>query len=150
MNQPILKATMDAIRAEYQHPHTTNTQKLKESAQQFEALLLKQLFQAMDKTTMRDENPEGLFSGGKHEATFRDMFYDEVSKSYTTPKNHPHIPHPPDMMNTTPSTSLFNTAPSTRQNQRELGLARSIFEQGLMANPDLLDPNTALTQFQTP
>lgn len=145
MSPIIPKTTMDAIRAEYKHPSNPETEKLKASAQQFEAILLKQLFQAMDKTTMRDESGEGLLSGGKHESTFREMFYDEVGKSYTSPPKQQSRAMGLMLENlpqTHPSESLFNNTSTTSAStltERGLGLARSIFEQGLIINPELLE-----------
>lgn len=60
----------------YLNPQDTDRQKLKESAQQFEAVFFKQIMSQMDKTIERT----GFISGGQGEEMFRDMMYDEISK----------------------------------------------------------------------
>ena len=51
--------------------------KLREAAQDFEAVFVNQLLQVMDKTIERSE----FMHGGQGEKVFREMFYQEISKS---------------------------------------------------------------------
>jgi flagellar protein FlgJ len=68
------------MKSTYLHPKDVDRQKLKESAQQFEAIFFKQMIDQMDKTIQRN----GVISGGQGESMFRDMMYDEVSKRMAT------------------------------------------------------------------
>jgi Rod binding domain-containing protein len=54
--------------------------KLRQAAQQFEAVFVQQLLQQMDKTVDRSES---MFNGGSAEDTFRGMFLQEVATSIT-------------------------------------------------------------------
>lgn len=51
--------------------------KLRKAAQDFEAVFVNQLLQVMDKTIKRSE----FMHGGQGEKVFREMFYQEISKS---------------------------------------------------------------------
>jgi Rod binding domain-containing protein len=54
--------------------------KLRQAAQQFEAVFVQQMLQQMDKTVDRSES---MFNGGSAEDTFRGMFLQEVATSIT-------------------------------------------------------------------
>ncbi len=64
----------------YVNPKDVDRKKLKESAQQFEAIFFKQLVDQMDKTVERND----FLSGGQGEEMFRSMMYDEISKKMAT------------------------------------------------------------------
>ncbi|MGD9580046.1 MAG: rod-binding protein [Vampirovibrionia bacterium] len=52
-------------------------EKLKQASQDFEAIFINQLLQVMDKTIERSD----FMHGGQGEKVFREMFYQEISKS---------------------------------------------------------------------
>jgi flagellar protein FlgJ len=60
--------------------HSRNKTRLKEAAQQFEAVFVHQLLQVMDKTVQRSD----FMHGGQGEKIFRDMFYQEIAKEIST------------------------------------------------------------------
>jgi Rod binding domain-containing protein len=64
----------------FANPSGKDDQKLRKAAQEFEAVFVKQLLDAMDKTVDRT----GLLSGGHAEDMFRGMLNDEISKSLST------------------------------------------------------------------
>lgn len=66
------------LRASFSSPKTAGQQKLKDAAQQFEAVFLNQLLEAMEKTVDREES---MLNGGEAESTFRGMLYQEMSGS---------------------------------------------------------------------
>ncbi len=55
-------------------------EKLEETSKEFEAIFFQQMLEAMDKTIDREDS---MFYGGHAEKTFRGMFNQEVSKSFT-------------------------------------------------------------------
>jgi peptidoglycan hydrolase FlgJ len=66
------------LRASFSKPKTAGQQKLKDAAQQFEAVFLNQLLDAMEKTIDREES---MLDGGEAESTFRGMLYQEMAGS---------------------------------------------------------------------
>ena len=73
---------LEQLRSEYANPKNKDQKKMKEVSQQFESIFVKQLFDEMDKTVERDD--DSLLGGGSSESYFRDMMYDEMSKSMST------------------------------------------------------------------
>lgn len=71
---------LSQLKGAYLNPKDVDRQKLKESAQQFEAVFFKQLVEQMDKTVERT----GFLSGGQGEEMFRSMMFDEISKNMAT------------------------------------------------------------------
>lgn len=63
------------IQQDYSHPGDRDHEKLKKSAQEFEAIFFKQVIEQMDKTVERGE----FLTGGAGEEMFRTMLFDEVS-----------------------------------------------------------------------
>jgi peptidoglycan hydrolase FlgJ len=66
------------LRASFKNPKTAGQEKLKNAAQQFEAVFLNQLLEAMEKTVDREDS---MLDGGEAESTFRGMLYQEMSTS---------------------------------------------------------------------
>ncbi|MFN9690901.1 MAG: rod-binding protein [Vampirovibrionales bacterium] len=64
------------LRASFLDPQTPKQKELKTAAQQFEAVFLQQLLEAMDSTVDREE---GFLSGGESEKTFRGMLNQETA-----------------------------------------------------------------------
>ena len=62
----------------YQNPTTDDEKKMRDTANDFEAIFIKQLLDAMEKTIEREDTVMG---GGQAESYFRDMMYDETAKS---------------------------------------------------------------------
>lgn len=54
-----------------------NEEQLMEAAKQFESVFVNQLFKALDATVEKD----GMFSGGKGEKMFKEMFHQEIAKN---------------------------------------------------------------------
>ena len=74
---------LEQLRSEYANPKHKDQKKMKDVAQQFESIFVKQLFDEMDKTIERDD--DSLLGGGSSgEGYFRDMMYEEMSKSMST------------------------------------------------------------------
>jgi flagellar protein FlgJ len=71
-----MNGLVNKLQNDFLHPTGRDKQKLKETAQQFEGIFIKQLLDAMDKTIDRS----GMLSGGHAEEMFRGMMNDEVSK----------------------------------------------------------------------
>jgi peptidoglycan hydrolase FlgJ len=71
-------AAIRKLRASFSRPDTPRQEKLKEAAQQFEAVFLNQLLEAMEKTIDREDS---LLDGGEAEGTFRSMMYQEMATS---------------------------------------------------------------------
>lgn len=88
--------------------------KLKEAAQEFEAIFTQQLLEAMDKTIERDA--EGFLNGGSAEETFRSMMYENIART---------ISH----------------GPASKGFSGGLGLAKHIYEQAVLALPK--EPSTS-------
>ena len=63
--------------AGYQNPTTDDEKKMRDTANDFEAVFIKQLLDAMEKTIEREDSVMG---GGSSEGYFRDMMYDETAK----------------------------------------------------------------------
>lgn len=61
--------------------HSQERQKLKEASQQLEAVFLKQLLDAMDKTVDREN---GILNGGHAEETFRGLLNQHIAVSMAT------------------------------------------------------------------
>lgn len=59
-------------------PVDTDRKKLKQAAQEFEAVFLQQLLDAMDKTVQREDS---VLGGGSAEETWRGMMNQEVARS---------------------------------------------------------------------
>jgi flagellar protein FlgJ len=64
------------LRASFLDPQTPKQKELKTAAQQFEAVFVQQLLEAMDSTVDREE---GFLSGGEAEKTFRGMLNQETA-----------------------------------------------------------------------
>ncbi len=64
------------IRTEYAQPSSRDTQQLKKTATELEAVFLQQFLQAMDATVDRSDNPLG---GGEAEETFRGLMHQEMA-----------------------------------------------------------------------
>ena len=68
------------LRQEYLNPPDAEHKKLKESAQQMEAMFVKSLLDAMEKTIDREDS---LMGGGSSEGYFRDMMYENIANNIT-------------------------------------------------------------------
>ncbi len=68
------------LRQEFLNPPDAEHKKLKESAQQMEALFVKSLLDAMEKTIDREDS---LMGGGSSEGYFRDMMYENIANNIT-------------------------------------------------------------------
>jgi flagellar protein FlgJ len=66
------------LRESYLNPTTPKQKELKAAAQQFEAVFMQQLLQAMDDTVNREE---GFMDGGEAEKTFRGMLMQETASN---------------------------------------------------------------------
>ncbi|XVJ50815.1 MAG: hypothetical protein HEQ32_01495 [Vampirovibrio sp.] len=73
--KPLAERLKD-LRASYLDPQTPKQKELKVAAQQFEAVFIQQLMEAMDATINREE---GFLSGGEAENTFRGMLNQETA-----------------------------------------------------------------------
>lgn len=69
---------LQQMKADYINPKDADHRKLKEAAQNFEAIFIKQMLDAMEKTIDRENS---LLSGGSAEGYFRDMMYDEIAQN---------------------------------------------------------------------
>ena len=74
----LTREQLNSVRDKFRHPESDSDIKLKETAEQFEAVFVKQLLDTMDKTVDRTDS---LFGGGHAEETFRGMLNEEISKS---------------------------------------------------------------------
>lgn len=72
---------MAQLRQTYANPDGADHKKLKQAAQEFEAIFVQQLLDAMDKTVDRENS---ILSGGSSEQYFRGMLHEEIAKSMTT------------------------------------------------------------------
>lgn len=70
-----------SLRGEYMNPTDKTHKEMKEVAQQFESIFLKQLLDEMEKTIDREDS---LLGGGSAEGYFRDMMYDNVAQAMST------------------------------------------------------------------
>jgi flagellar protein FlgJ len=68
------------LQRDYTNPTTRDQKKLKQSAQEFEAIFVQQMLDAMDKTVDREDS---LMGGGTGEEYFRGMLNQEIAKSIT-------------------------------------------------------------------
>ncbi|MCE2931269.1 MAG: rod-binding protein [Vampirovibrionales bacterium] len=75
VGKPMAERLKD-LRASFLDPQTPKQKELKGAAQQFEAVFLQQLLEAMDSTVDREE---GFLSGGEAEKTFRGMLNQETA-----------------------------------------------------------------------
>lgn len=71
--------TLKELEADYRNPATGERKKLKQVAQDFEAVFVQQLLTAMDATVDRDE--ESPLGGGEAEKTFRGMLNEQMAKN---------------------------------------------------------------------
>ncbi|WP_303672574.1 rod-binding protein [Vampirovibrio chlorellavorus] len=69
------------LQRQYQNPENQDQKKLKKAAQEFEAIFVQQMLDAMDKTIDRKDS---FLNGGSSEEYFRSMLNEEISKSMTT------------------------------------------------------------------
>ena len=69
---------LQQLQQQFLHPATADQKKLKKAAQEFEAIFVQQLFEAMDKTVDREGSVMG---GGSAEDYWRGMMNEEVSRS---------------------------------------------------------------------
>lgn len=76
MPNTLSQAMAQRIRTEYAQPSTRDTQQLKKTATELEAVFLQQFLQAMDATVDRSDNPLG---GGEAEETFRGLMHQEMA-----------------------------------------------------------------------
>lgn len=74
-------ARLEDLKQSYLHPEGADKQKLKKAAQEFEAIFVQQLLDAMDQTVDRQDS---LLGGGNAEAYFRGMMNEEIAKSLST------------------------------------------------------------------
>ncbi len=72
------QSRLEQMKADYINPKDADHRKLKEAAQNFEAIFIKQMLDAMEKTIDRENS---LLSGGSAEGYFRDMMYDEIAQN---------------------------------------------------------------------
>ncbi|MCE3233851.1 MAG: flgJ [Vampirovibrio sp.] len=69
------------MQRQFLNPGTADQKKLKKAAQEFEAIFVQQMLDAMDKTIDRENS---ILSGGSSEQYFRGMLNQEIAKSMTT------------------------------------------------------------------
>ncbi len=69
------------LQRQYQNPENQDQKKLKKAAQEFEAIFVQQMLDAMDKTIDRKDS---FLNGGSSEEYFRSMLNEEISKSMTS------------------------------------------------------------------
>ena len=72
---------LDGLRSQYLNPKDKTHKEMKEVAQQFEAIFIKQLLDEMEKTVDRENS---LLGGGSAEGYFRDMMYDNIANNMST------------------------------------------------------------------
>lgn len=75
------QSKLERLQRDYLNPADTDRKKLKQAAQELEAVFIQQLLDAMDKTVNRED---GILSGGSSESYFRGMLNQEVAKSMAT------------------------------------------------------------------
>jgi len=69
------------LQSEYTSPRDKTHKEMKDVAQQFEAIFVKQLLDEMEKTIDRTDS---LLGGGSAEGYFRDMMYDNIATNMST------------------------------------------------------------------
>jgi Rod binding domain-containing protein len=69
------------LQRQYQNPENQDQKKLKKAAQEFEAIFVQQMLDAMDKTIDRKDS---FLNGGSSEEYFRSMLNEEIAKSMTS------------------------------------------------------------------
>lgn len=69
---------LDQLRAQFLKPEGQDQKKLKKAAQEFEAIFIQQMLDAMDKTIDRENS---LLSGGGAEDYWRGMLNQEIAQS---------------------------------------------------------------------
>lgn len=74
-------AKMLELQRQYQNPENQDQKKLKKAAQEFEAIFVQQMLDAMDKTIDRKDS---FLNGGSSEEYFRSMLNEEIAKSMTS------------------------------------------------------------------
>jgi flagellar protein FlgJ len=74
-------AQLQRLQQQSLNPAETDRKKLKKSAQEFEAIFLQQLLDAMDKTVQREGD---VLGGGSAEETWRGMMNQEIARSMAT------------------------------------------------------------------
>jgi flagellar protein FlgJ len=74
-------AKLQDLQRQYLNPENQDQKKLKKAAQEFEAIFVQQMLDAMDKTVDRKDS---FLNGGSSEEYFRSMLNEEISKSMTT------------------------------------------------------------------
>lgn len=72
---------LSQLEAQYQNPESKDQKKLKQAAQEFEAIFVKQMLDAMEKTVDRSNS---ILSGGSAEEYFRSMLNDHVARNIST------------------------------------------------------------------
>lgn len=72
---------LQALQRQYLHPSTRDAKKLKQAAQEFEAVFVQQVLEMMDKTIDRENS---MLGGGSSEQYWRSMFNEEVAKNMCT------------------------------------------------------------------
>lgn len=75
-------AKLQQMASEYANPKDKSRKQMKDVAQQFESIFVKQLMDEMDKTVDRDD--DGMLGGGSAEGYFRDMMYQQMSTAMST------------------------------------------------------------------
>lgn len=73
-------AKLQDLQRQYLNPDNQDQKKLKKAAQEFEAIFVQQMLEAMDKTVDRENS---FISGGSSEQYFRSMMNEEIAKSMT-------------------------------------------------------------------
>lgn len=69
------------MQRQFLNPGNADQKKLKKAAQEFEAIFVQQMLDAMDKTIDRENS---VLSGGSSEQYFRGMLNQEIAKSMTS------------------------------------------------------------------
>ncbi|HEY9746829.1 MAG TPA: rod-binding protein [Oculatellaceae cyanobacterium] len=69
---------LQRLQQQYLHPTSSDAKKLKKAAQEFEAVFVHQMLEAMDKTIDRENS---ILSGGSSEQYWRSMLNEEIAKS---------------------------------------------------------------------
>jgi Rod binding domain-containing protein len=72
---------LDQMKKQYLHPTSADQKKMKQAAQDFEAVFVQQMLEMMDKTVDRQDS---FLSGGTGEDYWRSMMNQEVAKSIST------------------------------------------------------------------
>lgn len=72
---------LQQLQQQFVNPATSDQKKLKKAAQEFEAIFVQQMLEAMDKTVEREDSVMG---GGSAEEYWRGMMNEQVAQSIST------------------------------------------------------------------